>query len=80
MQGNRENALAPENLGWRLENVVYIENHPHCFRFGMAVAVVAIKNTRSKIAKSIAIVVLATIPRAGSMRTKIVGVAAYGAS
>ena len=78
-----KNALAPENLGWRLENVVYIENHPHCFRFGMAVAVVAvvaIKNKRNKIAKSIARVVLATIPRAGSLRTKIVGVAAYGAS
>ena len=25
LEGNRENALAPENLGWRLENVVYIE-------------------------------------------------------
>ncbi len=25
LQGNRDNALAPENLGWRLENVVYIE-------------------------------------------------------
>ena len=25
LQGNRENAFAPENLGWRLENVVYIE-------------------------------------------------------
>ena len=24
LQSNRENALAPENLGWRLENVVYI--------------------------------------------------------
>ena len=44
------------------------------------VAVVAIKNKRSKIAKSIAIVVLATIPQAGSLRTIIVGVAAYGAS
>ena len=25
LQGNRDNALAPENMGWRLENVVYIE-------------------------------------------------------
>ncbi|MCR4835431.1 MAG: ATP-binding protein [Bacteroidaceae bacterium] len=25
LQGNRDNVLAPENLGWRLENVVYIE-------------------------------------------------------
>ena len=27
---NRENALAPENLGWRLENVVYIELLRRC--------------------------------------------------
>ena len=25
LEGNRENALLPENLGWRLENVVYVE-------------------------------------------------------
>lgn len=25
LQGNRDNVLAPENLGWRLENVVFIE-------------------------------------------------------
>ena len=25
LQGTRDNVLAPENLGWRLENVVYIE-------------------------------------------------------
>ena len=30
MQGNRENVLAPENLGWRLENVVYIELLRRC--------------------------------------------------
>lgn len=30
MQGNRDNALAPENLGWRLENVVYIELLRRC--------------------------------------------------
>ena len=30
MQGNRTNALAPENLGWRLENVVYIELLRRC--------------------------------------------------
>ena len=30
MQSNRENALAPENLGWRLENVVYIELLRRC--------------------------------------------------
>lgn len=30
MQGNRSNALAPENLGWRLENVVYIELLRRC--------------------------------------------------
>ena len=30
LQGNRENALAPENLGWRLENVVYIELLRRC--------------------------------------------------
>lgn len=28
--GNRENVLAPENLGWRLENVVYIELLRRC--------------------------------------------------
>lgn len=30
LQGNRENALAPENLGWRMENVVYIELLRQC--------------------------------------------------
>ena len=25
LQGNRDNALMPENIGWRLENIVYIE-------------------------------------------------------
>lgn len=30
MQGNRDNALAAENLGWRLENVVYIELLRRC--------------------------------------------------
>ena len=30
LQGNRENALAPDNLGWRLENVVYIELLRRC--------------------------------------------------
>ena len=30
MQSNRDNALAPENLGWRLENVVYIELLRRC--------------------------------------------------
>ena len=30
MQGNRENVLAPENLGWRLENIVYIELLRRC--------------------------------------------------
>ena len=30
LQSNRENALAPENLGWRLENVVYIELLRRC--------------------------------------------------
>ena len=30
MQGNRGNALAPKNLGWRLENVVYIELLRRC--------------------------------------------------
>ena len=30
LEGNRENALAPENLGWRLENVVYIELLRRC--------------------------------------------------
>ena len=30
LQGNRDNALAPENLGWRLENVVYIELLRRC--------------------------------------------------
>jgi hypothetical protein len=30
LQGNRDNALAPENIGWRLENVVYIELLRQC--------------------------------------------------
>lgn len=30
LQGNRDNALAPENLGWRLENVVYLELVRRC--------------------------------------------------
>lgn len=30
MQGNRDNVLAPENLGWRLENVVYIDLLRRC--------------------------------------------------
>ena len=30
MQGNRDNVLAPENLGWRLENAVYIELLRRC--------------------------------------------------
>jgi len=30
LQGNRDNALAPENIGWRLENVVYIELLRRC--------------------------------------------------
>ncbi len=30
LQNYRENALAPENLGWRLENVVYIELLRRC--------------------------------------------------
>ena len=30
LQGNRDNTLAPENLGWRLENVVYIELLRRC--------------------------------------------------
>ena len=30
LQSNRENALAPENLGWRLENVVFIELLRRC--------------------------------------------------
>ena len=30
MQGNRDHVLAPENLGWRLENVVYIELLRRC--------------------------------------------------
>jgi hypothetical protein len=30
LQGNRENALAPDNLGWRLENVVYVELLRRC--------------------------------------------------
>ena len=30
LQSNRDNALAPENLGWRLENVVYIELLRRC--------------------------------------------------
>lgn len=29
-QSNRDNALAPENLGWRLENVVYVELLRRC--------------------------------------------------
>lgn len=30
LQGNRDNVLGPENLGWRLENVVYIELLRRC--------------------------------------------------
>ncbi len=30
LQGNRDNALVPENLGWRLENVVYTELIRRC--------------------------------------------------
>lgn len=30
LEGNRENALAPENLGWRMESVVYIELLRRC--------------------------------------------------
>ena len=30
LQGNRDNALAPENIGWRLENVVYTELLRRC--------------------------------------------------
>ena len=30
LQGNRDNALAPENIGWRLENVVYSELLRRC--------------------------------------------------
>ena len=30
LQGNRDNVLAPENLSWRLENVVYIELLRRC--------------------------------------------------
>jgi len=30
MQSNRDNVLAPENLGWRMENVVYIELLRRC--------------------------------------------------
>lgn len=30
LHGNRNNVLAPENLGWRLENVVYIELLRRC--------------------------------------------------
>ena len=30
LEGNRDNALAPENIGWRLENVVYIELLRRC--------------------------------------------------
>ena len=30
LQGHRDNALAPENLGWRLENVVFIELLRRC--------------------------------------------------
>lgn len=30
LQGNRDNVLAPENLGWRLENVVHIELLRRC--------------------------------------------------
>ena len=30
LQGNRDNALSPANIGWRLENVVYIELLRRC--------------------------------------------------
>jgi len=30
LQGNRENALMPENIGWRLENIVFIELLRRC--------------------------------------------------
>ena len=30
LQGNRDNALTPENMGWRLENAVYIELLRRC--------------------------------------------------
>ncbi len=30
LQDNRENALAPDNMGWRLENVIYIELLRRC--------------------------------------------------
>lgn len=30
LQNNRENALSPENIGWRLENVIYIELLRRC--------------------------------------------------
>lgn len=30
LQNNRENSFAPENIGWRLENVVYIELLRRC--------------------------------------------------
>jgi len=30
LQGNRDNALMPENIGWRLENVVFIELLRRC--------------------------------------------------
>ena len=30
LQSNRESALTPENLGWRLENVVYVELLRRC--------------------------------------------------
>lgn len=30
LQGNRDNALMPENIGWRLENIVYIELLRRC--------------------------------------------------
>lgn len=33
LQGNRDNVLAPENLGWRLENVVYIELLRRCANY-----------------------------------------------
>lgn len=32
LQGNRDNALSPANIGWRLENVVYIELLRRCAR------------------------------------------------
>jgi predicted AAA+ superfamily ATPase len=30
LQGNRDNALMPENIGWRLENIVFIELLRRC--------------------------------------------------